>query len=126
MEIPFLLRGELCGVFFAGDAVKVRFFVLSAATDFFTGFCCSLLPAGLRTDRNSRSEESTECTIGSTRSQKVLLVQRVHRRLGCSPPGQVPWTNVKAKTKAKPITLPFNETVSFILLGHVSASQNSN
>ncbi|KAF3574647.1 hypothetical protein F2Q69_00059630 [Brassica cretica] len=105
MEIPFLLRGELCDVFFAGDAVKVRFFVLSAETDFFTGFCCSLLPAGLRTDRNSRSEESTECTIGSTRSQKVLLVQRVHR-------SRVPWTNVKANTKAKPITLPFNETLT--------------
>lgn len=60
METPFLLRIEgLRGdeLFFAGDAVKVRSFDLSVFfTGFDNGFCCSLLPAGTRTDRNSRSE----------------------------------------------------------------------
>lgn len=64
IEIPFRLRieglrGEHCGIFF----VKVRFLVLSA-TGFFNGFCCSLLPAGPRTDLNSRSDESTDRTRG--------------------------------------------------------------
>jgi hypothetical protein len=68
IEIPLRLRigglrGEHCGIF----SVKVRFLVFSA-TGFFTGFdngfCCSLLPAGPRTDLNSRSDESTDRTRG--------------------------------------------------------------
>lgn len=64
METPLRLRigglrgGELCGVVFF-FAVKVRSFVLSVF--FFTGL---LLPAGTRTERNSRSEEeSTDRTL---------------------------------------------------------------